>query len=452
MKKKLLFLFTIYSSLLGCKTNQINDIFSSLSDNNQTINNSTSPKVPFGFQEIKTNYQPFYVENYKKNVLIAIKKHPSIQSGIFTITSLEAGESIAESDNKPQVSFQASAGANRVDSENKIAGLGSVAISKIIYDDGAINKNVISQKMRTRAAKEELNNNAENLALSAYLTLFELAKNQKIENFYYTSLKMGEPLITQINSISESGIADKTMILKAKKEYSELKIQSIQAKTLTKNTELQFMNIFQSQSIPKLKMSKPLKISKLSSLLNKMKRNHPLIKSQNALINSLNKSLDAVKSQKNPNISIRASVNSPANDPVKDVSGNVGFLLNYIYNEGGRLDSQIKNLDAQIKATERSRDDILRNLSTQLKTTYENYLGALQSKNEIEALVMILKETRDTSKAQLVSGRAKIQDVLSNELDLAKKEIELISVDTNLISASYRIKSLSTGLIPRFTK
>ena len=452
MKKKLLFLFTIYSSLLGCKTNQINDIFSSLSDNNQTINNSTSPKVPFGFQETKTNYQPFYIENYKKNVLIAIKKHPSIQSGIFTITSLEAGESIAESDNKPQVSFQASAGANRVDTENKIAGLGSVAISKIIYDDGAINKNVISQKMRTRAAKEELNNNAENLALSAYLTLFELAKNQKIENFYYTSLKMGEPLITQINSISESGIADKTMILKAKKEYSELKIQSIQAKTLTKNTELQFMNIFQSQSIPKLKMSKPLKISKLSSLLNKMKRNHPLIKSQNALINSLNKSLDAVKSQKNPNISIRASVNSPANDPVKDVSGNVGFLLNYIYNDGGRLDSQIKNLEAQIKATERSRDDILRNLSTQLKTTYENYLGALQSKNEIEALVMILKETRDTSKAQLVSGRAKIQDVLSNELDLAKKEIELISVDTNLISASYRIKSLSTGLIPRFTK
>ena len=53
------------------------------------------------------------------------------------------------------------------------------------------------------------------------------------------------------------------MILKKlKKGYSELKIQYIQAETLTKNTELQFMNIFQSQSIPNLKMSEPLKVLK----------------------------------------------------------------------------------------------------------------------------------------------------------------------------------------------
>ena len=66
--------------------------------------------------------------------------------------------------------------------------------------------------------------------------------------------------------------------------------------------------------------------------------------------------------------------------------------------------------------------------------------------------VEILKETSDTSKAQLVSGRAKIQDVLNNELDLAIKEIELISVDTQLISASYTIRSITSGLIPRIIK
>ena len=66
---------------------------------------------------------------------------------------IEAGELVAESDNKPQVSFQASSGANRAGRERiKLAGLGSVSISKIIYDDGAIEKNVKSQKMRTLAA------------------------------------------------------------------------------------------------------------------------------------------------------------------------------------------------------------------------------------------------------------------------------------------------------------
>ena len=72
----------------------------------------------------------------------------------------------------------------------------------------------------------------------------------------------------------------------------------------------------------------------------------------------------------------------------------------------------------------------------------------MEAKKEVSDLVKILKETRDTSKAQLVSGRAKIQDVLSNELELAKKEIELISIDTQLISASYQLNSITSGLIP----
>ena len=79
-------------------------------------------------------------------------------------------------------------------------------------------------------------------------------------------------------------------------------------------------------------------------------------------------------------------------------------------------------------------------------------LEQLKVKKELTEIVNILKDTRDTSKAQLVTGRAKIQDVLNNELDLAKKEIELISVDSQLISATYTIRSITSGLIPKITK
>ena len=51
-----------------------------------------------------------------------------------------------------------------------------------------------------------------------------------------------------------------------------------------------------------------------------------------------------------------------------------------------------------------------------------------------------------------MSGRAKIQDVLSNELELAKKEIELISIDTQIVSDSYNLNSLASGLIPILLK
>ena len=65
------------------------------------------------------------------------------------------------------------------------------------------------------------------------------------------------------------------------------------------------------------------------------------------------------------------------------------------------------------------------------------------------ASVVSYYDNSDYSRAQLVSGRSKIQDVLTSELELAKKEIQLISIDTSIISASYSLKSLSSGLIPK---
>ena len=179
---------------------------------------------------------------------------------------------------------------------------------------------------------------------------------------------------------------------------------------------------------------------------------HSSIKAQNKLIQSLEDSLKSLQAQQKPNLSFRAGVSTPAKDPLEDTSANVGFLVNYIYSDGGRIDSQIENINAQIKSSIKQRDEIIRNLENQLNQAYENYIGSLEAKKELLDLVQILKETRDTSRAQLVSGRSKIQDVLTNELELAKKEIELISIDTNVISASYTLKSLSSGLIPKIIK
>ena len=49
---------------------------------------------------------------------------------------------------------------------------------------------------------------------------------------------------------------------------------------------------------------------------------------------------------------------------------------------------------------------------------------------------------------QLLIGRAKLQDVLSAEVSLAKNKILLINTDAEIITNSYRIKYLSKGLFP----
>ena len=78
-------------------------------------------------------------------------------------------------------------------------------------------------------------------------------------------------------------------------------------------------------------------------------------------------------------MSLRAGINTPADDPIDDSSANIGFLVNYIYNDGGRVDSQIKNIEAQIKSSIKQKEDIIRNLTKQLNLSYENYIGAVKS-------------------------------------------------------------------------
>ena len=452
MGKRLVLFFLTLSILSSCKlgslTNYSNNFLEAFKPNQNDIltdNRLITAKV-------NLNYSPFVPKNYKKNIILAVKNQPTILSGIENINALISGEKVAESASKPQVSFQASSGASRTDTENSFAALGSFSVSKMMYDYGSIEKNVKSQKLRTIASKLQLDSQAESIALSGYLTLFELANNQTIEKFYDDGLKLAAPLMENIKNISTSGIADKTMILKAKKEYSELNLQSIKARNATKNSEVQFKAIFQSNLIPKLNLIKPLKVENFDTMKKKMMNSHSSIKAQNKLIQSLKDSLKSLQAQQKPNLSFRAGVSTPAKDPLEDTSANVGFLVNYIYSDGGRIDAQIENINAQIKSSIKQKDEIKRNLNNQLNLAYERYKGALEAKKELLELVKILQETRDTSRAQLVSGRSKIQDVLTNELELAKKEIELISIDTNIISASYTLKSLSSGLIPKIIK
>ena len=449
MKKRLILFFLTCSILSSCKSGSLTNYPTNFLEAFKENKNDIIIDNGFINKKVNLNYSPFVPKNYKKNVILAVKNQPTIISGFENINALISGEKVAESALKPQVSFQASSGASRVDSENSFAALGSFSMSKIMYDYGSLEKNVKSQKLRTLASKQQLDSQAESLALSSYLTLFELANNQIIQKFYDDGLKLGEPLIEQIKSISTSGIADKTMILKARKEFSELNLLSIKAKNATKNSEVQFKSIFQTNLIPKLNLIKPIKVENFDKIKKKMMNYHPSIKAQNILIQSLKDRLKSLQAQKKPNLSLRAGINTPAKDPLEDTSANVGFLVNYVYSDGGKIDAEIESIKAQIKSSIKQRDEIVRNLNNQLNLSYERYKGAIEAKKELIELVKILQETRDTSRAQLVSGRSKIQDVLNNELELAKKEIELISIDTNIISASYSLKSLSSGLIPK---
>ena len=122
------------------------------------------------------------------------------------------------------------------------------------------------------------------------------------------------------------------------------------------------------------------------------------------------------------------------------------IAVNYIFNDGGRLDSQIEALKEKIIETKRQKQTLERELGSQLNVAIEGYLGAKKTYYATLELVNLSKEVRDTSKDQLVSGRSKIQDVLNAEVTLAENNIQLVIADAELKLASYRIRALTHGL------
>ena len=183
-----------------------------------------------------------------------------------------------------------------------------------------------------------------------------------------------------------------------------------------------------------------------------MLKNNSVIKSQELIIKSLEKSLESLINQKKPNVILQAGITSPANNPVGDSFGSAGLSVNYIFNDGGRIDYQIENILSKIEAAKKQKLSVLKQLDTRLKSAFQNYTGLTKAKKSLQELVDIIKQSRETTKAQLETGKTKIQDVLSLEFELAKKEIELITLDTELVFSSYTLKYLSENLIPNLTK
>ena len=124
--------------------------------------------------------------------------------------------------------------------------------------------------------------------------------------------------------------------------------------------------------------------------------------------------------------------------------------MNYVYNDGGRLDAQIESVANQIKFSKLELENSIKVLKAELNSAYELYSGAKKTRTNLLNVIKISKEVRDNLNEQLAIGRAKLQDLLSAEVNLAKNEILLINTEAEMILSSYKIKSLSTGIFPGY--
>ncbi len=431
--------------LVGCQTNNF-DPFKSFHTN---INSEQIKSIEKKYASRKNpKYDKFLSRNAEKNVKKAILSHPLFIRNLVSLEIAKSNKNVVRSAKETQINIQAIGGFARQDEDNELGVSSSVNVTRLIHDYGAVDQSIKAEEQKIIGAQYEIKNQAENIALTAYQNWINLSVEQKILSFYDESVSKAAPLVEKIDQISLSGIADSTMILKARKEYSELELKLKNAEVREITSRESFKNIFNISSIQKLDLLKPKEIKSYKYHESSMIKNSPILNGQRSVIKSLDISKASLEAQKKPNISLKAGVNAPADNPVKNGSANVGFLMNYIYDDGGKLDSQIETIENRIKYYQNDYDNSLKNLKLELSRSYKTYLGAKDTRDKLRELVILSKKVRDNLNNQLSTGRAKLQDILSAEVNLANNEILLMNADRELILSSFKIVSLSTGLFP----
>ncbi|PQM57007.1 MAG: hypothetical protein CML39_01610 [Rhodobacteraceae bacterium] len=391
-------------------------------------------------------FKAFKQSNAFYNIMTAVKSHPSVQSAMSNVKSAKMNIRTVESGKNTQVNFQALSGVSRDNSSNTFGAVGSLNISRLLFDYGATDNTVLSQKKRYQLSKVQAEIAAETVALRGYEVWINLHRQKKVMEVYRGGMSLAEPILGQIKTISLSGLADKAMILKAQQDYSKLEVAYSRSSAELAAAKALFDEVFPNGRTDDLQALKTRQITQGKIATSTMLKKSPALRAQDFLIDSFEAEYKTLKAQKNANVSMSAGVTAPAKDTIKDGSANVGILVNYVFNDGGRLDSQILSLKEKIKEVKKQKQAIERELKSQLNVAIETYLGVQKTYDATLELVNLSEEVRDTSKDQLVSGRSKIQEVLNAEVTLAENKIQLVNAEAELKLASYRIRALTHGL------
>ena len=84
----------------------------------------------------KPKFKKFSQKNSKYNLRSAVNYHPSVRSALSNVKASKLAINTVESGKKTQISFQALGGITRDNSSNTAGAVGSINLSKLLYDFG----------------------------------------------------------------------------------------------------------------------------------------------------------------------------------------------------------------------------------------------------------------------------------------------------------------------------
>ena len=396
-------------------------------------------------QENKTtlSYANFNDQNYKNNIKKALTQYPQLTSLMLQTKMARSAVKIAQSRKNLQAATTLQAGVKSENETTEPSAVASVTLGKLLYDFGSSDFAIDSRRQAASSAELAELMAVEEVGLQATDAWINLARNQEIERVFEEGINLAAPLLGQIKNISTSGISDKKGLLSAKQKYANLELAYEQVKSSTIVNRAVFLNIFQTVEPLSVVSLKPVVVAKKKDSISFS--SSYIFQYYDSLIASKKFELESLKASIKPQVSINASATVPVENIQDDGIALMGLEVAYSFNDGGYKKSQIEMLTLELESLRAEKNAKLLTLNTDLEVLYQSFLTASKKVKATQELLDLAVEVRETAKAQLVSGRSSIQDVMNAEVTLAETKIEMVNSKADASIASYKILALTSS-------
>jgi hypothetical protein len=239
----------------------LESFFSGAFDNEGKVSDIAA--VRSSFTDKALEYSDFSQQNTSKNIKNAITNSYKVQAAITGLESLEAQVGVARASQAFSSNIQAVGGLSSEDRDTDLAASLRLSGNKIIYDGDSSDFRINGQLAQLKAGRIAVLVAANQAALLAYESWIDLIRYRRVNQIFEEGLTKGEAILTQIESVSVSGLSDKKGLLSSTRDYLEVQNRYIAAQAQEKIAEAKFRHAFRGvdtnsvQESPRVDFEKP---------------------------------------------------------------------------------------------------------------------------------------------------------------------------------------------------
>ena len=125
----------------------------------------------------------------------------------------------------------------------KGCGIGSCA-SRLVYDGGMLDAEIMAGKYRAEAARQEYNYTSDDRAFKLGNLWIDLERYEALHGLLETRLAVLEPLITQLEQVAKAGIGDVSKVAAAQRTVATVRVAHTTVLESLKQARLSYRNSF----------------------------------------------------------------------------------------------------------------------------------------------------------------------------------------------------------------